>query len=417
MWACESSSEIRDALAPLTAKYSSTGRALYNSKKALTLPIVVTYEYNDNILYEPQYVINAEMKEKYALTKDNDDKDIYCGNVLTLLYAQRETGTNEKSAKLVVYQSGIYVSDYTEAVLNDLINQLDSDDFWKGFFPERAILTPSAQECLTLYNGYRDAGKSVIEAATLTLTDKYEDKVKDKIQAIAGYKEVMNYVKGYPFLYKYLYNRDGDRGEFDYSDFGKKKNASSSKYDRVNTEDFDLRSWGVSRGAGKPFTVNKYDSTSTNRLLVKISGDAVVPNGDELLYLKAVRLFAMNPTTYDKTHGQPLRNLKVQKLNGEEWGNADPYQQGILELYAELDMTKNILSVWILSTGGKDNMTHERPADWPDTARWRSKGDDKDYKYYVTYVSKGTWDYKYYVTYVSKGTWKLNNLHENFTWD
>ena len=126
-----------------------------------------------------------------------------------------------------------------------------------------------------------------------------------------------------------------------------------------------------------------------------------------MLYLKSVRVYAAEPSDYDKNHGQQERNLKVQKLDGEAWSNSEPYQQGILEIYAELDARedekgrpKNILSVWVLSSGGKDNMTHERPAysDWPETARWED-------------------DYKYYVTYVSKGTWKLNNLPEDFTWN
>lgn len=42
-------------------------------------------------------------------------------------------------------------------------------------------------------------------------------------------------------------------------------------------------------------------------------------------------------------------------------------------------------------------MTHDRPVDWPKTANWLD-------------------DFKYHVTYVSKGTWKLHNMPDDFYW-
>lgn len=420
MWKLESSKEIREALVPLTEKKGTDGRALYNSENPLTLPVVVTYDYQDNVVLEQKDIIKAKMKK-------DEDNEVYYGNVLMLLYAQREMGKD--SAKLVVQQSGIVVdydsSNATEE-LTKLINKLDSDDFWKGFFKDRCPNVFYNEEglletknSLSVYDDeYRKKKHyDVISSASETLK-RYNPDAGKQIDAIAGYREVINYVSGsgYTLLYNYLYNRDNTQhGEFDYSEFGKKRTNSSPNYDRINVESYDIRAWGIASGTGKPFTVNK-DDNATNRLSVKIASsksDVTIPDGDELLYLKGVRLFAMNPTDYDKKHGQPLRNLKVQKLDGETWGSAEPYQQGILEIYAELhtenSKTPNILSVWVLSTGGRDNMTHEKPADWPEKARWREEGDNNDYKYFVTYVSKGTW--------------KLNNLHRNkkdevdFRWD
>ncbi|MBR6902254.1 MAG: hypothetical protein IKN30_09400, partial [Synergistaceae bacterium] len=166
--------------------------------------------------------------------------------------------------------------------------------------------------------------------------------------------------------------------------------------------------WAVLRGSGVPVRVK--DDTkddlidiqsmfSTNLSLKSFD----IYAGDELLYLQCETLFAEDPRTDDK---DTVRNLKVQKPSGISWGQVDPFESGILEIYAELDTNpgKNILTLWVLSTGGQDTVVHERPKDWPLTAR-PTNWDDKSNKY------------KYEILYVSKASWKLNNLAENFTWN
>lgn len=390
LWKLGSTNEIREALRPLTESGLPLGRS------DMKFPIMITYEDRDGINKDE---IDGELRI---------DGDKIYGNVLTLLYAERETDTDSNGAVLGVFRSGIDVPEpHDDMALMTLINKLDSDDFWIKFFTERCpnvLYTESGSNetkpSLGIYEEYRykKASDDVRTAATKTL-NRYSHDASTKIDLIAAYPQVTDYIMDYPLLYKYLHNRGGNFGEFYYSAFGEKKGNNDP------VESHDIRAWGVSRGAGAPFTVDKYDNKTSNKRLVKLpalSSDTKIPDGDELLYLKSIRVYATEPTTYDKANGQPFRNLKIIKLNGEKWGQANPYQQGILELYAELDISTNILSVWVLSMGGHDNKAHERPADWPDKARpeeWNKS------------------DYKNFVTYVSKGTWKLINLPDGFNWN
>ncbi|MBR2208812.1 MAG: prepilin-type N-terminal cleavage/methylation domain-containing protein [Synergistaceae bacterium] len=408
MWACENSSAIKNALAPLTA----SGRVF--SRSDTMFPVMITN-------YANMEDIEGTLTKKSDLTSKTEDEKIICGNVLRLLYAQRETGTDSDSAKLVVQQNGIVVdySSNADTVLETLINQLDDDDFWKGFFTKRCPNVfyngagiPKTENSLSVYEDYyrKEKNYEVVKSASETLK-RYNPDSGKQIEAIAGYKEVIKFFPNYPLQYKFLYNRSsGSEGEFYYSDFGEKKKNNNS------VEKYNIRAWGVSRGAGVPFVVDKYYDVANSKVIKELvtatPNDTIytIPDGDELLYLKCVRVFAEAPRPNDP---DKEKNLKVQKLNDITWKSSkckvNPYQSGILEIYAELDTTKNILSVWVLSSGGKDNMTHERPGDWPKTAYpIDAEGTDTEW-------NKS--DYKYHVLYVSTGTWKLNNLNKNSKWE
>ncbi|MBR1487017.1 MAG: hypothetical protein IJ597_07175, partial [Synergistaceae bacterium] len=380
MWGLESYQDVRNALKPMT----EGSHAFSNSN--MRLPLMITS--NDRN--------NGNVTRKSTLTGKTEDEKIFCGNVLTLLYAQRETDDDSYAPILVVYQNGI-IADYTasnaETFFETLMNQLNDNDFWVEYFTNGPGRSTSSNplKYLEKYNGYKDAGETIIEAAKLTLTDDHgTDTVKKIDKLTKDNKEIIKYVSGYPVRYKFLYNRSSSKGEFYYSDFG------NGEYD---VSDYDIRAWGISRGAGAPFIVKKYDNESSNKQLIRlnpVSTDIIIPEGDELLYLKCVTIYAGDLLDSD---GDTERNLKIKKLEGTSWpANGDPYQTGILELYAELDTRTSILSVWVLSSGGRDKMTHDKPDEWPSVAEWKE-------------------DFKYHVTYVSKGTWKLNNLPDGFKWE
>ena len=402
MWKLESSKKIREALAPMTASgYAFDSSNLSNRNASyhlanLTLPVVITYESSDNIIKD--YIAGE------ILSKDNK---IY-GNVLTVLYAQRDI----ENANLVVSQAGITlpenISDTeAETILEDFFTQIDSNDtFWTDLFTNIcvAVHSPEYKECIKIYEDSKDHGAEILDAAKYTLTAKYGTDAKSKITDIANDDNVVKYVSGYTYRYKFLYNRDGSYGEFYYSAFGE------GEENIVSVTSNDMRAWGVSRGTGVPFTVDKY--SASEKLLVKIKPSPesmdnelnYVPNADELLYLRCTRVYTSEPTDYEENNGMNFRSCRIRELKDAKWGTnqsgQQAYQGGVLELYMELDTLTNIFSLYVLSTGGIDNMVHKRPSyeDWPENARWKD-------------------DYANHVVYISKGTWKLNNLPKDFDWN
>ena len=424
MWKLESSKEFREALAPLVN--GSTAKKGFNNSDAknITLPVIITYDYQDSIAEDGLYgdVIKSE---------DN----ILRGNVLTLLYAQHADDknftlknggyaimikdelnglpSNVKQLKEKIFQpiqnkiyeyyaNNIYDGDLKKIPI-DIKKEVDDEafnNFWAQFLSEGIknakksfdSATESAYE--TEYSNSSQSGYKAVVAATLDVisgdTDvAWQSLLKDLLQYVNTKKnifipQVTSTLKPYStfnseFTHEFLSGKD----EYTSSDFSEK--GGNNNKGVIN----NLRSYAVLRGTGSPIIVNK-DSLNL------ISCEPVL-SGDELLYLKSVRVYATTPSDYDKTHGQQERNMKIQKLDGVQWGAANPYQNGILEIYAELDTKNSVLTVWVLSSGGRDNTTHFKPAEWP--GRWREVNDTNDYKYYVTYVSKGTW--------------KLNNLHKD----
>ena len=143
--------------------------------------------------------------------------------------------------------------------------------------------------------------------------------------------------------------------------------------------------------------VSAASSGSGSDLELKFANNTNLPTIeiDELLRLKCERIFAEDDTSDN------ARNFKVQKLSDgtlTDWGEKNSFETGILEIYAELDTDTSVLDFYVLSTGGRDRLTHDRPDEWPSTARWKD-------------------DYKNQVLYVSRASWKLNNLKENFDWE
>lgn len=344
--ALQSSEEIRKALDPL----SKSGGSLHNSKEELKLPVAVTYKYQDTM--GDDACKTSDVKKKYdaldTSIRKEKDKNIFIGNILTLLYAERET------------QTDIMKSDGKYAI-------------------NLAIVPCNASGDLTTSQEIKNQKTETVKLLAKNL-DQYNKTFSER-----------------------------------FSD-----NEKTNKLPGARDE--DIRNWAVLRGAGIPVRVKENSNYMRIDITPLFYGSSAnqsfdIYAGDELLYLECETLFAENPREKDKEKGETVRNLKVQKpkgtkVNPEKWGDVDPFESGILEIYAELDTNKiegtdkkkNILTLWVLSTGGRDTVVHERPKDWPLTAR-PTNWDDKSNKY------------KYEILYVSKASWKLNNLAENFTWN
>ena len=318
MWKLESYDAVINALEPLT----KSGKPLNNSTKNLRLPVAVTYDYQDG--FSDSTLAKADTKTKKDITKKNEDERFIIGNILTLLYAERDTDKREDEDRVNLI------------IVSKDIQSVDITDF-----------------------------------AT-------------------------------------------DGGIFKFLSFGKNHYENSDfVYNTKNTKN-DIRNWAVLTGSGVPFYTNSYQFAPSSYgiiLWTYANEDTKVYAGDELLYLKCERIFAEDPRDKDKENGETVRNLKVQKLKDTAWGDVTPFESGILEIYMELHKDTNILDFYVLSTGGKDNtMTHDRPKDWPYTARpVESKEGDTE-----------AWNKSKYcndIVYVSRASWKLNNLCEGFVWD
>ena len=430
MWELESFSDVLEALRPLTGnpdkKTSKNPEELLHVppknigtkdgvkiSNGLRLPIAITYsnkiKENEN---KRSDILNANPYKKL-----NYKDGVWYGNILTLLYAERETDTTPDTAILRVVQNGInvpYTTLTVDTAFNTLMSKLsDKEDysFWVKFFDGKLFYGDTMEKADEYYESLvLDDKSNVGDAAKEVLDGIYKGSkaTENKINAIAVNPNITDpvyNVTGYEVRYKFFNNRSGSNGEFYYSAFGK-----GEKNKEVVSSD-DIRAWAVSSGTGVPIYITKNSSDSAKekqKIDLEPYDSAVVPNGDELLYLKAERLFTDNPTDYDKNHGQPYRNLYIQKpkkknITGNRWGNIEPFETGILEIYMEMDEDNNIFHLWVLSTGGRDTIKHERPKDWPelkdpDRVFWRD-------------------DFAYEVLYVSKASWKLNNLHKDFRWN
>ena len=165
--------------------------------------------------------------------------------------------------------------------------------------------------------------------------------------------------------------------------------------DRMNY----LSSYTVMSGTGRPLFIGNIIDNDIKKIqdegiftlsLLASSGTSpkkyvnIYP-GDELLYLKCERMFVEGT------------NFKFQEFNGASWGDATPAEMGILEIYFELDTSKNILDMYVLSSGGINDLNNtQKPSSWPGT--WKN-------------------EYANYIVHMSRASWKLKNLPDSFRWN
>jgi hypothetical protein len=162
-----------------------------------------------------------------------------------------------------------------------------------------------------------------------------------------------------------------------------------------NSYETSLKGYTVMAGTGFPLYLKKSDPTGKDKnkkgkftLTDKVSSShSSVPvyPGDKLMYLRYERFFVEN------------QSFKFQEFSGASWGNITPSEDGILEMYFELDTSTNILDMYVLASGGiNDSKTTQKPAAWPGT--WKS-------------------EYANYIVYMSCASWKLKNLPDGFNWN
>ena len=232
---------------------TKSGKPLNNTTKNLRLPVAVTYDYQDNL--PTATLAKSDTKTKKDITKKNEDERLIIGNILTLLYAERE---NDSDVNLIVVHNGLLAVDIE---LNNLIDDIDnnssSNSFWESFFTKKYVYLPATKEAIEIYQKYKNDGQTIKEAAILTLQDLYRDDSDKKIKELVKTQNITEYVSGYEIAYKFLKYRDPKKGEFYYSDFGKEKNSNENVYSD------DIKAWGVTIGTGVPIFVQKDESSST----------------------------------------------------------------------------------------------------------------------------------------------------------
>ena len=175
--------------------------------------------------------------------------------------------------------------------------------------------------------------------------------------------------------------------------------AHNNKSDGVE----NISNWAVMEGAGVPFFIRDND------LLAQgwgIADNQTIPAGGELLYLRCIQMFVQGKTTDEKGRQLAFR----EPSSNTRWGNTYNQEEGVLEIYMELDTSTNIFTLWVMGTGGYDQtIDTPRPATWPENAHptpseWTS--------------TTGTYkDYKHNIVYVSRASWKLNNIPDGFKWN
>lgn len=177
----------------------------------------------------------------------------------------------------------------------------------------------------------------------------------------------------------------------------------------------NIRSWAVAESVGFPFCVKlqqntddiytyRDTATNSNNSNPPINNPSIPP-ATELLYLRCIQMFVQGKTT--DTGGRQFAFCELK--DDPMWGAKYNQEEGVLEIYMELDTDTNIFTLWVMGTGGFDmTINNPRPANWPENAHptqaeWTN--------------TTGTYkDYKHNIVYVSRASWKLNNIPDGFDW-
>ena len=306
LWQCEGANDIRSHLNTIPMLH---GDAQY----AYNLPVSIIE--ND-----------GTMAETLIPTKDTDTNTQKEGNVLTLLYAERETN------KVTV-----------------------------GGEEREFVLTFVKKNALSLASDKK--------SANITVTVLEDDNKSNFTSS----------TKGVSF--------------FRLLDSSKKGN-------------YNLKRWGVAEAIGLPFFVKSINYPNMEILFYDDVSlpEIAIPDGSEALYLRCLQM-------YVRSDGDD-RQFVWRELteDGNAWMEVGEEDYGlqednILEIYAKLDTSTNILTLHVLASGGKNTDSDTpRPDAWPKEAEPKG-GSDED--------AKEKWlesDYKDHVVYVARKSWKLNNL-------
>lgn len=192
---------------------------------------------------------------------------------------------------------------------------------------------------------------------------------------------------------------------------GRRNYTNSEFYNTIehnnkSPEDLNISNWAVMESAGVPFFI---EDTNLSAQGWSSAVGQKIPEGGELLYLRCIQMFTRDVT--DAGRQFAFRELGNSSTNWRATAWSDKYNQeeGVLEIYMELDTDTNIFTLWVMGTGGFDmTINNPRPANWPENAHptqaeWTN--------------TTGTYkDYKHNIVYVSRASWKLNNIPDGFDW-
>ena len=382
---CGKVTDVQKAMKPLT----DDGKPLYNSRKidtitGLRLPVAISYSDQWPRVYTSKTTNNIVTSNPYK-TEDNETKQkiMWHGNILTVLYPQRE---DSKDIKPVVVRDKVMIRD-SSITLDTLINDID-EKFWPQFFKTyKHISSSNTKKAYDVYEALKTTHTSQ-EAAVLTLNELpyYYFGSKTTI----GDEDKIKIVAAHPYIFHCIENLPNSKYDIAYRLIRKVDKLKDLKFistDDLSVED-DIRTWGVMSGT-------ESDDARFMLLTFPPSFTSQIHNGDELLYLKADRMFV------NDSDGE--QNFCFQTLK-DDWSDVYPHEKGILGIYFQLDIRNNILDLWVLATGGKDDIKHNYPAEWAELKNARP--------------TKDQWEKNcpYEITYVSHASWKLHNIPEGFNW-
>ncbi|MBQ6774331.1 MAG: hypothetical protein IJP48_09765 [Synergistaceae bacterium] len=178
--------------------------------------------------------------------------------------------------------------------------------------------------------------------------------------------------------------------------------SNELKYYAANDSD-NLYSYKVTASSGAPLYISEFTNGNNFKLTTKFTGDSIdIASGSELLNLQCEKMFVRGTAGSNSVRIFSFVNLGTEYQWLKKTGYNDSYENGILEVYFELDTHTNILDCYVLASGGRDpSLNTQCPASWPTKA-----------------PHKARWlnEYKYYEVYVSRASWKLHNIPNGFSW-
>ena len=153
-------------------------------------------------------------------------------------------------------------------------------------------------------------------------------------------------------------------------------------------------------GTGIPFTIKKISDIEISfDVSDSLTEEPVFHRGDEIMYLNAERISAnyIDDKTWD-------RHFCIEKLT-DRWNSMQYYQEGVLAVYFELDTETNVLSFWVVTSGGQNGKTHPAPKWEGERLGFGSNG--------VSWENRWNSYLKSHVAYVSHASWKLENIPQS----
>ena len=193
----------------------------------------------------------------------------------------------------------------------------------------------------------------------------------------------------------------------------KEDNQKNLKYIRLSFA-FDklkanINNYAVMVSLGLPIYLHKLSGNDLTAGLFSSEAETVtIPAASELLALRCLQMYVRSDGDKRQLVWRELTDngnkwMEVgKKVNNSEYGLQE---DDILEIYAKLDSTTNILTLYVLASGGTNDASDTpRPDAWPKEAEPKGSTDED---------ARTAWlksDYKNHVVYVTRKSWKLNTL-------